>query len=310
MTLFSNIPDKSSFKNPVVTIGNFDGVHAGHRKILEALRAKAEHVKGDPLVVTFEAHPKKILNPDNAPKIITTTDEKIRILTSMGFANIILLNFTKAMANMNASDFYNHLLVGRLGVKEIVIGYDHAFGKNREGNMDFLLELARETGIGVTRVDEEIIDGKPVSSTWLRHAIMAGNFIEANRLLTWNYSLSGMVVQGAGRGRILGFPTANIRPDDPDKIIPADGVYAVTVRFENGGTRHGMLNIGNNPTFENMDRSIEVNIFDFSDDIYGKPVTVEFHRKLRDEVRFRSAEELIEQIKKDRDDARAVLKNI
>jgi len=265
MTLFKNIPDRSSFRNPVVTIGNFDGVHLGHQKILKALLDKARELDGDPIVVTFDAHPRKVLNPDDPPKIITTTDEKVGAITALGVFNVILLDFTKKMANMNAMDFYNRLLIQKLGAREIVIGYDHAFGKNREGDVEFLRELTDSTGMGVTRVDEEFCESKPVSSTWLRNEIMTGNFSMVSELLGRRYTLSGDVGQGAGRGMNLGFPTANIVPDDPDKIIPGDGVYAVTVYLKSSEIGKGMLNIGKNPTFANIERSIELSLIHISE---------------------------------------------
>ena len=301
MTLFSNIPGRENFTNPAVTIGNFDGVHIGHRKILDALIDRAREVKGDPIVVTFESHPKKVLNPANAPKILTTNREKVALLNGMGIKHVILLNFSQEMANLNAMDFYNHLLIEKLGVNEIIIGYDHAFGKNREGTVELLHELTEKTGIGVQRISEEILDGRPVSSTWLREEITSGNFPMANRLLGRSYSLTGTVVKGAGRGgKLLGYPTANIEPDDVDKILPVDGVYAVYVIMKDGVTKKGMLNIGMNPTFGEGARSIEVNILDFEGDLYGEEITVCFQQKVRDEQRFDGPEELVAQLEKDR----------
>ncbi len=307
MAPFSSLPEKGSLVRPIVTIGNFDGIHIGHQKILQALKEKAESVQGTPVVVTFLQHPRKVLSPENPPLIITTAAEKEKILTEMGFNNVILLNFTREMAKMNALDFYNRLLIERLGATGIVIGYDHAFGKNREGNFTFLQGLTATTGISVTQVTEELMGTRPVSSTWLRDEIEAGNMEMTSHLLGRRYSLTGNVSTGHGRGRNLGFPTANIAIDDPDKLLPADGVYAVMVYLKKGKIHRGMLNIGFNPTFSDTRRSIEVNIFDFSDDIYGSELTVEFYSRIRSEVRFSSVEELRRQLAADREASLRIL---
>jgi riboflavin kinase / FMN adenylyltransferase len=301
MKIYHNIPDnKNIFKNPVITVGTFDGVHVGHRKILSALLDTATKKSGDPVVITFSSHPRKTLNPGLVLKIITTTEEKTAAIYDFGIPNIILLNFTKQMAQMPAIDFYNDILIKKLDAKSIVIGYDHAFGRNREGNYDFLKQLAERSGIEIFRVEEEDFSSRPVSSSWIREEIESGNIEKANSLLGWRYSVSGTVIRGRGRGRTLGFPTANISPLSLEKIIPADGVYAVNVTLENGTKKIGMLNIGNNPTFSDGARSIEVNIIDFDDIIYNTSITLEFHNRIRKEIKFSSPEQLINQIKQDR----------
>jgi riboflavin kinase/FMN adenylyltransferase len=309
MTLFSNIPGRENFRNPAITIGNFDGVHLGHQKIIHSLVDKAREMKGDAIVVTFESHPKKVLNPEEAPKILTTNREKIALLTGMGVNHVILLNFSQEMANLNAVDFYERLLIRKLGVREIVIGYDHAFGRNREGTIEFLNDLTADTGIGVKRIDEKIIDGRAISSTWLRAEIINGNFPAANRLLGRPYSLTGTVVRGAGRGKGLGFPTANVEPDDRDKLIPARGVYAVRVDIPGGERKSGMLNIGVNPTFGGIRESIEVNIPDLDMDLYGRELTLHFYEKIREEKRFSGPDELKRQITADRQRVLEILKD-
>lgn len=311
MKIYHHIPDhKDLFANPVVTIGNFDGVHLGHRKILSALLDISREKSGDPVVITFSSHPRKILNPELPLKIITTTEEKVNAIYEFGIPNIILLNFTRQMASMHAVDFYNEILIGKLDAKYLVLGYDHAFGKNREGNYDFLADLSASTGVEITRINEEDRYRHPVSSSWIRREIESGNVSKANTLLGWRYTLSGTVIRGKGRGSSLGFPTANIRPLHEEKIIPGDGVYAVHVIFEDGRKEKGMLNIGSNPTFSDADRSIEVNIFDFNETIYDSVITVEFCSRLRNEIRFDSGEKLIRQIKKDRDTALKLFKKI
>jgi riboflavin kinase/FMN adenylyltransferase len=310
MKIYHHIPEhKNLFVNPVVTIGNFDGVHIGHRKILTALLKKAAEISGDPVVITFSSHPRKILNPEMPIKIITTTDEKVNAIYDFGIPNIILLNFTRQMAEMHAIDFYNEILVGKLDAKYLVIGYDHAFGKNREGNFDFLSELSSSTGVEITRIAEEDRYKHPISSTWIRREIESCNITRANTLLGWKYTLSGTVVRGRDRGKSLGFPTANIVPLHQDKIIPGDGVYAVRVIFADGARKDGMLNIGTNPTFSEKERTIEVNIFDFKDAIYDTTLTVEFHKHIRDEIKFDSKEKLIEQLEQDKTTAMRLLQN-
>ena len=301
MKIYHHLPEhKNLFINPVVTIGNFDGVHLGHRKILNALIQKSREKAGEPVVITFSSHPRKVLNPEHEIKIITTTEEKVNAIYNIGIPNIILLNFTRQMSQMPAIEFYNEVLIGKLDARYLVIGYDHAFGKNREGNYDFLTELSSATGVEITRIEEEDRYEHPVSSTWIRSEIESGNIVKANSLLGWRYTVSGTVVRGEGRGRTLGFPTANVEPLHPDKIIPGNGVYAVYASVENGKKKGGMLNIGTNPTFAGTRRTIEVNIFDFTEDIYDAAVTIEFLEKIRNETTFSSREALVGQIGRDK----------
>jgi len=310
LKIYNEIPENNGlFINPVVTIGNFDGVHAGHRKILTKLFSSAEEHNGVPIVITFRNHPRTLFHPESVCRMITTIEEKQQALQSLGINNIIMLNFTREIANLTADQFYNELLIGKLKVKEIVIGYDHAFGKNREGNIDYLMKLSEKTGITVTRVEEEVCGDEVVSSTFLRDEIDRGNMQMVSRLLGRRYTLSGRVVKGAGRGKGLGYPTANIDTDHSDKIIPGNGIYAASVTFKDKTVYHGMLNIGYNPTFDGKTKTIEINIFDFKKDIYDEIVTLEFYEKIRDEKKFDSALSLIDQIKKDEVQIRGIFKN-
>lgn len=302
MSILYSIPDdRETFKNPVVTLGSFDGVHMGHRRIFSTLLNIARQKSGDAIVITFANHPRKILTPKTPPKILTTAQEKLRAIKDCGINTIIMLNFTREMADMNAADFFNEIILKKLGVIDVVVGYDHAFGKNRQGTIDFLRELSKTRGFGVTRVEPKNISARPVSSTWIRTEIEDGNMDIAADLLGRNYTLQGSVVRGVGRGKKqLGFPTANILPDDPDKVIPKDGVYAVTLRINARERRQGMLNIGTNPTFANTERTIEVNIFGLDNDIYGSTIELEFFERVRDEIKFSSADELVAQLNRDR----------
>lgn len=311
MKIYHHLPEhKNLFINPVVTIGSFDGVHRGHRKILSTLLSISKKIAGEPVVITFSTHPRKVLEPDAPLKIITTIEEKTDALYTFGIPNIIVLNFTSQMSQMRAIDFYNEILINKLDAKNLVIGYDHAFGKNREGNYDFLSELSSTSGVEITKVEEEDLFSRPVSSSWIRDKIEKGDIRNANILLGWNYTLSGTVVEGKGRGRILGFPTANIHPLHQDKIIPGDGVYAVCVTLENDVKKKGMLNIGTNPTFSDTGRTIEVNIFDFDENIYNTVVTIEFHDRIRGETKFKSPEQLAEAIAIDKIKALQLLEHI
>lgn len=310
LKIYNEIPENDGlFINPVVTIGNFDGVHTGHKKIIDKLISSAKEHSGTPIVITFKNHPRTLFHPESICRMITTVEEKQHALHMLGINNIIMLNFTREIANLTADQFYSELLIGKLKVKEIVIGYDHAFGKNREGNIDYLVKLSEKTGIIVNRVEEEVCGDEVISSTFLRDQIDKGNMQMASRLLGRRYSLTGIVVKGAGRGKGLGFPTANIHPDHPEKIVPGNGIYAASVRMYDRSVFYGMLNIGYNPTFNCSERSIEINIFDFNKDIYGETVTVEFYEKIRDEAKFDSPDSLVQQIKKDEIQIRKILQN-
>ncbi|MBN2401403.1 MAG: bifunctional riboflavin kinase/FAD synthetase [Spirochaetes bacterium] len=308
MKIFSEIPNKpGAFSNPVLTIGTFDGVHAGHQKILQTLFIVAKERNADPVVLTFETHPRKVLFPATPPRILTSKSEKIKAILENGIENIIMLQFSKAMANMHADEFLHKMIIDKIGIAHLVVGYDHAFGKDRDGNFNFLNEMSKKYGFGITRVEPRNYHSAPISSTWIRTEIEDGNISFANILLSRRYSLFGRVVKGDGRGTKLGFPTANIIPEDADKVIPKDGVYAVKVVINNSIKKDGMLNIGTNPTFSNTERTIEVNIFNFDRDIYGETLEIDFYDRLRDEIKFDSPGFLKEQLIKDKKKAQELL---
>ncbi len=302
MRIYRGIPE-SIFTSPVLTIGSFDGVHMGHHRIISALLNEARATAGDAVVLTFTEHPRKVITPQTPPKILTTVKEKIAVLESLGVKNVILLDFSKEMADMTAEEFLVNIILGKMGVVHIVVGYDHAFGKDRQGNFDFLKELSRQRGFGVTRVEPKNLYSRPISSTWIRAELEDGNIELAAALLGRNYTLSGNVVKGVGRGRIIGFPTANVVLHDGDKVLPRDGVYAVRVNINGGASFPGMLNIGTNPTFGNSGRTIEVHIFGVNDDLYGCDLDIELCHRLRDEQKFTSADELAKQLHRDREAA-------
>ena len=301
MNVLRGIPEeKGLFGNPVVTLGSFDGVHLGHRRIFSTLLTIARRKGGEAIVITFADHPRRVRTPLTPPTILTTTEEKLRASAECGIGTIILLDFTRQMADMNAAEFFNEIVLKKIGVIDMVVGYDHAFGKNREGTIDFLRELSKSRGFSVTRVEPKNFYSRPVSSTWIRTEIEDGNVRLASALLGRPYGLKGTVVTGVGRGAKIGFPTANIVPDDRDKVVPGDGVYAVRARTQDGTALEGMLNIGTNPTFDGVSRGIEVNLFDFDGNLYGRSLEVEFVERLREETRFASVKELVVQLEKDR----------
>lgn len=309
MRVLREVPNEpGAFEHPVITLGSFDGVHLGHHRIFSTLLNIARQKAAEPVVITFSTHPRKILTPKTPPRILTTSDEKLRAIHSCGIESVIMLDFTREMADMEAGEFLGEIVLKKLGVIDMVVGYDHAFGKNRGGNIDFLREISKTRGFGVTRVEPKNFYSRPISSSWIRTELEDGNVNLAASLLGRRYTLSGRVTAGFGRGGAeLGFPTANILPDDPDKVVPRDGVYAVMTIIDDSIRRQGMLNIGTNPTFSGTERTIEVNIFDFNEDIYDHRVEIEFVDRLRDEVRFDSVEALVEQLKKDRNTALEVL---
>ena len=296
--------DNLHFANPVVTMGIFDGVHLGHRVIIDRLKEMAKLIGGESVVVTFEPHPRLVLSKERAGiSFLSTPAEKIMLLENAGVDHLVIINFTKALSNLEPYDFIRDILVEKTGVKHLIVGYDHHFGKSRKGDFAKIAECAAIFGFTVEQVAQVTTQDGTVSSTSVREALLGGRLETANRLLGYNYMLSGTVTTGRGIGRSLGFPTANIIPGDNFKLIPADGVYAVRTII-GGRQLKGALSIGSNPTVSSAGkRSVEVNIFDFDSDIYGQEITVVFMYRLRDEIRFDSPESLVRQIELDKQQA-------
>lgn len=301
MQIFYSIKDLKKNKNTVLTLGTFDGIHPGHLKIIGRLVSCSKEKGCRNVVITFYPHPRTILGNDNSVKMLTTQGEKIELLEKLGVENLLIINFTKEFASLSAEDFIYDYLINGIGLTEIVLGHDHHFGKGRRGNAELLQKIADKEGFIVTKAEAFMIDGEAVSSTKIRNAIAEGDIIRANKLLGRNYEFSGIVVGGDKRGRELGFPTANIKLSSQEKLLPASGVYAVKVMVEN--ERHtGLLSIGNRPTFYNQGELVsEVYIYDFNREIYGAKVTTELVERLRGEVKFNSAEELINQMNTDKE---------
>ena len=309
MKVYTNIEDFKNVRNPVVTTGTFDGVHVGHQKIISRIKDVAKNENGETVLLTFYPHPRMVLFPDdNELKLINTQEEKIKLLEHYGVDHLIIYPFTKEFSRLTSVEFVRNILVNKIQTKRLVIGYNHHFGRNREGSFDHLKEYGPLYGFEVEEITAQDIDSIEISSTKIRNAVQEGDITIANEYLGHAYSLTGKVVAGKQLGRTIGYPTANIYIEDKYKLIPADGVYAVNVEHE-GEMYGGMLNIGNNPTVQGKGRSVEVNIFNFNKDIYGDVATIYFIKRLRDELKFNNLEELKIALKKDKEDSLAILNN-
>jgi riboflavin kinase / FMN adenylyltransferase len=311
MKLFNDITAFDLPGRPVVTLGNFDGVHLGHLEIFRAMKRIAEEQASaeacSSVVLTFRVHPRKILFPEIELPFLLTLEERLDALAQTGIDAVVLLDFTKEIAQMHAGEFIRSLLVDRLNVSHVVIGYDHAFGKNREGNIDSLLAIGAHYGFGVTQVPPFVSGDNPVSSSRIRDLLNEGDVSHAAQFLGRPYSFTGIISHGFARGREIGFQTANIVPDNPDKLIPCDGVYATHVSFADGRVCNAITNIGKNPTFEGVARTVETHILDFNADIYGQTLTITFVECIRGEMKFGSVDELVAQIKLDVERAKEIL---
>lgn len=308
MNVFQDFHSIEKIHHPVITIGTFDGVHIGHQKIINQLNEEAEKINGESVLFTFYPHPRMVLYPEShGIKLIQTQEEKMAKLEKMGLKNCIVFPFTFEFSRMTALEFVRDFLVNQLHVKKLVIGYDHQFGKNREGSLQFLKDICETYDFEVIEIPAQDIDEVNVSSTKIREAILAGNIEKANDYLGDTFDLTGTVVKGNQLGRTIGYPTANIVLNSDLKLIPGNGVYAVRVNVR-GVWFGGMMNIGTRPTVvSNGGRTIEVNIFDFDETIYDETVTVQFLSKWRDEQKFNGLEELKNQLKLDEETIRTVL---
>ncbi len=294
----------SELKHTAVTTGTFDGVHLGHKTIIDKLISVAKQIDGESVLLTFYPHPRMVLFPDDHEiRLLNTQSEKEQLLESCGIDHLVVVNFTKEFSRLSSLEFVRNILANKLKAKKLVIGYDHHFGRNREGSFAHLLEFGSLYGFEVEEIPAKDIDEVAVSSSKIRKAIEAGDIDTANKYLGYAYSFTGKVIKGKQLGRTIGYPTANIAITDPYKLIPAIGVYAVKVMFAKQ-TYEGMLSIGKNPTVSNQNiLSIEVNIFEFNADIYNKEITVFIYKKLRDEEKYSSLDELKAQLAVDKQNA-------
>lgn len=312
MKVYNHIDEFKQIKNAVVTIGTFDGVHIGHQKIISRLQEVAQQKGGETVILTFFPHPRMILHPDDLNiKLISTMDEKAEHLANLGIDHLIITPFTRDFSNLSPQEYIREILVKKIGTTQIIIGYDHRFGKDRSGGLKELLYYSSELGYEVEEIPEQDIDDVAISSTKIRNAILSGDVKTAESFLGYPFHLTGKVIKGDQIGRKLGFPTANLFIEESYKLIPSDGIYAVSVDFRSGETKlksaNGMAYIGHRPTINGMSRNIEVNIFDFTEDIYGQTIRINFMEYMRGDQKFNSLEELKEQLGLDEVKARSIL---
>lgn len=308
MKIYHGINNFKRLNHAVVTSGTFDGVHKGHQKILKRLVEVARKEGGESVLITFWPHPRIVLNDDPGfLKLINTIDEKQQILRALGIDHLVMIPFTLEFSNTTSEEFIQNVLVNAIGTKKLIIGYNHRFGKNREGSFENLKKDGPKYGFKVEEIPKHEIDHVGISSTIIRKALSLGDVSLARKYLGRYFTLTGIIIHGDKLGSKLGFPTANIQVEETYKLIPADGVYAVYVTLE-GVTYQGMLNIGNRPTVNGHEKRIEVNIFDFDEKIYGKTVTISFVHRIRDEKKFKNIESLSQQLSADRLKAIQLLK--
>ena len=307
MNIYSSIHDFSTSKKTVFTLGTFDGVHVGHTKIIERL-LNASSDDEQSLVLTFFPHPRMVLQEESDIKLLNTIEERTKLLEKAGLQNLIIHPFDQAFSRLSAEEFVKNILVDIFNIKKIIIGHDHRFGRNRTANIDDLIRYGNEFGFEVEQISAQEIDEVSISSTKIRNALNEGKIALANEYLGYNYLFSGTVIHGKKLGRTIGFPTANLKVEESYKLIPAIGVYAVKCTV---GTKtvNGMLNIGTNPTVDGQNTSIEVHLFDFQEDLYDKKITVELIKRIRDEQKFASVDELKQQLHKDKVFAEQLFEN-
>lgn len=302
MKVYRSLQQLPVFTNAVVTIGTFDGVHLGHRQIIRQLCAEAKERGGESVLISFYPHPRKIVQPDRSIAELTTLDERIELLKEQGLDNLVVVPFNKEFSEQSAQEYISSFLVNRFHPALIIIGYDHKFGNNREGDYRLLEQMGERFNYAVKEIPQQLMNEAAISSTKIRQAISNGEIETANQLLGYPYFFKGNVIEGNKLGRKLGYPTANLQIQDPDKLVPANGVYAVEAQVE-GETKmmKGMMNIGNRPTVDGTGRTVEVHLFDFDEDIYNRHLKVYVRFHLRNEVKFEGLDKLIEQLHKDKE---------
>lgn len=311
MRIFQDFESVGEIPNAVLTIGTFDGVHRGHKKIIEQLNEEARRIGGESVLFTFYPHPRMVLYPEShGLKLIQTQAEKIDKLRRIGLQNVIVHPFTLEFSRLTALEFVRDYLVNKLNVKKLVIGYDHQFGKNREGSLEFLKEISETYGFEVIEIEAQEIDEVNISSTKIRNAVLEGNMTLAKDYLGEPFEINGKVVKGNKLGRQIGYPTANIDVGSEVKLLPKSGVYAVEVIIGEKDVYHGMLNIGSKPTVGtiNDEISIEVHVFDFAGDLYGEFIGLKLLERFRNEDKFESIEALKLQLKNDENSIRTYFK--
>lgn len=302
MRVYNGLDNFKPLEKAVVTSGTFDGVHKGHQQILKRLRKVADEIDGETVLLTFWPHPRIVLDPDFNLKLLTTFEEKAELLEQYGIDHLIKIPFTWEFSQLSTDAYIQQVLINTIGTRRLVIGYDHRFGRNRQGNFDYLKKNAKRFGFEVDEIPRHEIDDIVISSTRIRKALADGEIHIGNEYLGREFSVLGKVVDGDKRGRLLGFPTANLKIENRHKLIPCDGSYAVRVNLD-GQIWGGMLNIGFRPTVDGSSHTIEVNIFDFDKEIYGKTLKISFVKLIRKELKFKSLDDLQQQLLKDRSEA-------
>lgn len=301
MKVYYNLESLPKWDHPVLTQGTFDGVHVGHRELIHQINEIARSKHGESILLTYFPHPRLVLNPEHNPlKLLNTLEEKIEMLREAGIQNLIVLEFNKKLAGLTAEKFIDEVLIEKIGVKTLIVGYDHRFGRNRAGSITDLRKYEEEGAFEVREIEAQTIESLSVSSTKIRAALLEGKVDVAASLLGRPYSISGKIVEGKRLGRELGFPTANLLVNAEYKLIPKDGVYYVRVNIDGQG-HHGMLSIGNNPTVNGQKHSIEVHILDFNEEIYGQVIELQLIWWIRDKKKFLSLQDLKNQIEKDKE---------
>ncbi|MBR4803635.1 MAG: riboflavin biosynthesis protein RibF [Bacteroidales bacterium] len=295
-------------KGMAVSVGMFDGVHRGHRKVLESLQTFANKLGTEPLVITFDRHPRYVLRNDDSFHLLNTNEERYRIIEQCGIRNVLEIHFTPEVARLSACEFARKYLVQQLEIKGLLLGYDNMFGNKSNNDFDLIPTLAKECGFAIAHEGSILLNDLKISSTQIRKALAAGDIALANRMLGYRYQITGTVVHGREVGRTLHFPTANVEIADHHKMIPADGVYCVDTEVD-GLSHKAMCNIGTQPTFGSDKRAVEVHLFDFDGDIYGKTVTLTFVGKIRDTQKFGSSQELVAQLNNDKAECLSLFQN-
>lgn len=300
LKVYHSISDFKNASRPILTTGTFDGVHFGHKIIIDRLKEIAKNQNGETVLLTFSPHPRMVLFPDDHNlQLLNTLEEKTKLLEKAGIDHLIIHPFTKAFSRTTSMQFVRDILVNKLNTHKLVIGYNHHFGRNREGSFEHLKEFAPIYGFEVEEIPAQLLDDVSVSSTKIRQALLSGDIVKAKTYLGYEYTIEGCVVKGKEIGRTLGFPTANISVSDATKLIPKDGVYAVKVEVDKQSF-NGMMNIGTNPTIASSQHSLEVHVFDFNANLYGKSIVIRFIQRLRDEVAFKNTNDLKLQLEKDK----------
>ncbi len=305
MQVYRNTDALPLFQNAVLTIGTFDGVHTGHQQVIAQMKKEARQIPGESVIITFDPHPRTVLNTASGIRLINTTEEKTELLSDKGIDNLVIVPFTEKFARLTAEDYISQFLVNYFHPHTIIIGYNHHFGKGRTGNFELLKKAAEIHNYTLKEIPAHVLDSISVSSTRIREAISVGDMETANILLGYTFFFSGTVVEGNKLGRTIGYPTANLQIADPFKLLPGDAVYAVDVILDDDPEQRlkGMMNIGYRPTVDGSKKVIEVNIFDFDRLIYGRILTVFVKRFLRGEQRFSGLDELKAQLEEDKREA-------